>query len=297
MMVSDDPLETNPTDVLRDEPETETKPTIVVHNNVHSQTNGIVSRKVGTRSVVIVIVLVALFLAVVAWVCFPLLKSSAEDDIGSFSSIDKANNEIDDIENLATDSFSSYAQAYCVTHESADKIRNDLQDQLDDLPMEAREKIIKRAVIEGATQNNSMEVKAVRSDGRAYFFKAFWSTTYVAGWLSSEIYTTCLVVSGMDFTVAETVAESKVESKKVLIGFTPCECGYILPCSMCPVFDTVETKEPVYKRPSLTLKQQKDLANRAIAEAEELAGNLGSAPVLSKYDDTPKWANPKMLGF
>ena len=253
---------------------------------------------------IVIVLLVALsFITVVAWAYFPLPKSSAEDDIRSFISIHKANNKIDDIEDMETDSFSSYAKAYCVTLDSADKVRNALRDQLDDLPTEAREKIIKWAVIEGATHKSSMEDKVFRTgtlDGKASFFKAFWSTTYVAGLAFSEMYTTCLVVSGIDFTVAETVAEWTVETKKYLIAVKPCECGYILPCSSCPVFETVETKLPVFKRHSLSLKQQKDLhiwmADRAIAKAEELVGNLDSMsmPVLGKYDDTPKWVNPKL---
>ena len=293
----DDTPETMPTKALDVEPET--THTIVVHNNVHSTVGGTVSNKViGTRTLAIAGALVMLSMAIV-WFYIPHFKSSAQNDMRSFISFHKTNKDLAEIQDLETDSISSYAQAYCVTLDSADKVRAALRDELDQVPVEVRESVIKRAVVEGATLKSSLDNSAAKfaSEGRAYFFKAFWSTAYDRR-LTSETYTTCVVVSGVEIEIAEVVAGWHKETKKVQIGVEKCDCGYILPCSICPVFDIVTTEAPIFKRHSLTLKQQGDLhlwlAKKALFKAEELFGSFHTPAITSSEPDRKgiEWSTP-----
>ena len=163
------------------------------------------------------------------------------------------------IEDLPTEHFHRYAVANCAAAGSLEGARENLRLQLSDIPEPVRERMLQRVLVPGISQKNSIQdaTSQLTSDGQAQSYLAFWSTNYNAHSMDRQ-YETCVIVAGVTIKVAEMVAEYKHETKKVIVGSEPCHCG-IFYCEVCPVMDTQTTMTPVFKRHSLSLKQQNDL--------------------------------------
>lgn len=144
--------------------ETETKPRIVLHNKVNATNNGNTSKATRViRAIVIAFAITSVIdaVAINAPVAFGALwyglrplanEPTAEGEMRSFTAINKVSTEIQNVEDILVDGMNDFARAYCVKLDSPEKVRNALQISLEGLPSKVRETVLRRAIIEGATQ-------------------------------------------------------------------------------------------------------------------------------------------------
>lgn len=181
------------------------------------------------------IILILSFLSVV-WLAYDVFKAQnqvsldASRDLTAFVNFEKANlmqREVgtDDIENVSTDIFKMYARATCVQGENSEKVRSALYSGLDGIPDCVRDKLVNMAVAEGVSQKNSIQdtITDFQEEGKAVAYKAFWSTVY----LPSGRYESCLLATGVDLTMAETIVGWNEIPQKVQVATEPCRCGKI----------------------------------------------------------------------
>lgn len=213
-------------------------------------------------------------------------KPSPKENVRSLAAFHKMKKEPLEIKDLPIEKLHSFDHSDCVSGDSADDVREKLRQQLHELPATVREAVINRAVTEATTRTDSNAWEDAFSDidsgGRAHIYKSFFSTSYNR--FVTQKYETCFILMGVEVTIANWV----YDTKKVQIGVTPCECGYFR-CMSCPVFDTVVSNVPTFKRQSLTLKQHYDLhawmKNLVSNKAEELASSPvhSSLPTISTF--------------
>ena len=89
-----------------------------------------------------------------------------------------------------------------------------------------------------------------------------------------DTYKTCVMVTGVTFTVAEQVAAYETIEEEYQVGFN-LDCGF-WSCWKVPKYATRKTKIPVFNRRTLSLKKQKDLHTWMLQQAVESAGHLVS---------------------
>ena len=228
-------------------------------------------------------------------------------DLTSFVAHERANTFMDSvpIEEFPTDSFRRYAVATCSSAGSLEAARQNLALQLSIIPEEVGEKVLRLVLVEGISQKNSIQdaTSELGSDGQAQSFMAFWSTTYNPKSKDNKLYETCFIVAGIAIKAADIVAGYREETKEVLVGSQPCNCGYITPCESCPILTTVTTKSPLFKRHSLSLKQQDDLHRwmtlHALRAAESMLATSHSSGHLLDSDNEVGfeqlgWKKPEM---
>lgn len=208
---------------------------------------------------------------------------SPTDDLREFVRFEKAHNVVDlqQIDDLNTEAFRTYARSTCVSAPTYEKALRSLDVGLYGVPDNVRQALLAMAIQPEVTQKNSIQDS--NSDfvdsGKADAFMAFWSTVYDEN-AEEDAYKTCVMVTGVALTVAETIAEWTTKTEKVRIGSEPCQCGYVY-CEECPVFDVREVKWPVFERRSLSLRKQEELrrwmVDQAIKSAEHLVLDGNSA--------------------
>jgi len=164
-----------------------------------------------------------------------------------------------------------YARATCVQGGNSEEVISALYSGLDGIPDGVREKLVNMAVAEGVSQKFSIQdtITDFQDEGKAFSYKAFWSTVYLPG----GAYETCLLATGVDLTMAETIVGWNEIPQKVQVAIEPCRCGYLY-CALCPVFHEFTAKQPIYERRSMSLKQQKELRNWMIEKSIEAAEPL-----------------------
>ena len=224
-------------------------------------------------------------------------------DLTSFVAHERASTSMDvpTIADFPTDAFRRYAVAMCSSARSYEAARKNLNLQLSVVPEEVASKILDLVLVEGISQKNSIQdaTSELGSDGQAQSYMAFWSTTFSPK-SNDKKYETCFVLAGMAIKVADIVAGYKEETKEVVIGSEPCKCGYITACEMCPVLTKVTSKTPVFKRHSLSLKQQDELHRwmtlHALKSAESMLAT-GSSNKSADYNFLSNESVIQQLGW
>lgn len=215
-------------------------------------------------------------------------------DLSSFVAHERSITKMDSpsVEDFPTDSFRRYAVAMCYTADSFESAQKNLALQLSVVPEEISSKLLNLILVEGISQKNSIQdaTTALDSDGQAQSYMAFWSTSHNPKKSLDDdnlkLYETCFLLAGISIKVADTLAGYNEETKEVIIGSRPCNCGYIYPCEACPILSKVTTKTPIFKPHSLTLKQQDELHRwmtiHALKSAESML-STGSPSNISSY--------------
>ena len=154
--------------------------------------------------------------------------SSPKNDLKAFVLYEKAKSmdSLETIEELETEVFNAFARSACVKAETFNATRDALFSGLRGIPDNVRDDVVEMAVKEGVTQVSSLQdSKAdIVDKGKAFSFMAFWSTSYDPK-KKHHTYETCVMVTGVALTVAETVAEWTLKQEKYQIGVQPCYCG------------------------------------------------------------------------
>lgn len=191
-----------------------------------------------------------------AFLKFYMEPPSAYDELRSYTLSQSEGMKVESIAELPVDDLNSFAQSTCVEARRAEDIRAALRANLR-IPTEVRDMLISSAVVDGVSTSSTMSntTSDLASEGRAISFVAFWSTVYTEPSLGGEWYSSCLMVAGITIVVSEEVAEWVTRHDRVVTASQPCHCG-IFRCERCPVFQTRETRTPVFKRHTLTLKNQ-----------------------------------------
>mmetsp|Transcript_2977 Transcript_2977/g.9118 ORF Transcript_2977/g.9118 Transcript_2977/m.9118 type:complete len:287 (+) Transcript_2977:66-926(+) len=177
---------------------------------------------------------------------------------------------------LRVDQMKLFAQAACVQGPDLEVTRGALRKQLRGVPESVVEAIVDSALIEGVSAQNSVQntTAGIESDGRAYSYLAFWSTEYNGEHaVMAAIYSTCVMVSGVEILVGEDVAEWETSVQPRLVGYQPCHCGFVS-CAQCPIYQESTTKRPIMKRHRLTLQNQLDLHRWMVKSAVDQARYL-----------------------
>ena len=174
---------------------------------------------------------IAAFLGVALMACLLMPARQAPsptNDLREFVRYEKANNvvNIQIIDDLNTEAFRTYARSTCVEASTFEQARTALDVGLFGVPEAVRSTVVQMAVLEGVTQKNSIQDS--NSDfvnsGKADAFMAFWSTLYDPS-DERDTYKSCVMVTGVALTVAESVAEWTTKREKYQIGTEPCHCG------------------------------------------------------------------------
>mmetsp|Transcript_10129 Transcript_10129/g.18398 ORF Transcript_10129/g.18398 Transcript_10129/m.18398 type:complete len:301 (+) Transcript_10129:342-1244(+) len=185
------------------------------------------------------------------------------------------------VDQLPTDSFKMFAQAACAKQldTTIEACRQTLALQLRQLPLETRTEIIESVVIDGVTQKNSDSntVTHLADDGKASSYLAFWSTTY-SNFLGKDTYQTCIIAAEVEFQAAEVVADYQVQTTYRNHGKEACNCGYFY-CSTCPVLRPHVSKNPIFKRNSLSLAQQIEPHHWMVDRTVENIKNVFGKPI------------------
>ena len=137
------------------------------------------------------------------------------------------------------------------------------------------------------------------NNNKAHSYMAFYSTTFEPKENGMDVYRTCVMVTGVTFTVAEQIVAYEEVEDEHQVG-TKLECkGWFLPsCYNVPYYAKRRTTRPILKRSTLSLKEQKDLHNWMVNQAIESAGHLVGAGsldhseshlFLSDEDSAWKW--------
>lgn len=181
---------------------------------------------------------------------------SAYDELRSYTLSQSEGMKVESIAELPVDDLNSFAQSTCVEARRADDIRAALRANLR-IPTEVRDMLISSAVVDGVSTSSTISntTSDLASEGKAISFVAFWSTVYTEPSLGREWYSSCVMAAGITIVVSEQVAEWVTRHDRVVTGSQPCHCGRFW-CERCPVFQTRETRTPVFKRHTLTLKNQ-----------------------------------------
>ena len=168
--------------------------------------------------------------------------SIPKSDLKSFVLFEKAKqhtsshlplSEEDGMENLQTDVFKSFARTACVKAGSVDATRDALFSNLKGVPESIRKDLVEMAVQPEVTLVNSwQDTKAdTVEEGTAYSFMAFFSTAFRprrGDEDQSNRYESCIMVTGVSLTVAETVAEWSQKQERYQVGVKPCHCGTLI---------------------------------------------------------------------
>jgi len=222
--------------------------------------------------------LIRLVVLVVGWLYYKQWQTSQMPtyDMQNFIQKEKSNDiQVTNVTELPTDIFKIYSAASCLKGNSIEKLRESLRMQLDNVPESVRDRVINRALIEGISQKSSTtdSDSHLGKDGRATMFMAYWSTAYNGDetvLIGGSEYSTCILVTGIDFTLAETVVDYEETYHKELIGHQPCHCG-LFSCEKCPIYDTVVKRKPIFARHVLSIDQQHELHHWMVREAVESA--------------------------
>jgi len=158
--------------------------------------------------------------------------SDPKNDLKAFVMYERAKgtNGVEHIEELETEHFSAFARSACVQAETANATKNALRSAL----RGERKAFFEMAVKEGITQMSSLQDSKADfvERGKAYSFMAFWSTAYNPK-NKHQTYESCVMVTGVVLTVAETVAEWTMKEEKYQVGVQPCYCGkYAFHCGL-----------------------------------------------------------------
>lgn len=257
---------------------------------------------------------VACLLAVIGFLAIVLAfqwrnAQSPYSDLRSFAITEATNNDLRDIGDLTVDGMQLYAQATCVQASTAEEVRFALRRQLKSIPEEAREDIISSAVIDGQSTSNSMQNTSagIAKSGLAFSYLAYWSTAYTPSAVLTATYSSCVMATGVEIEVGEEVAEWRTTRDKILVANEPCHCGRVW-CEHCPVFETRESRTPIFKRHKLSLRNQADLhrwmVRQAVDRVSSLIGNprVGLEAVAGKRDSVSilpsiGWTAPSSSSF
>lgn len=188
-----------------------------------------------------------------------------------------------DVEDLKVDGMSDFACSVCVNNTTYEdmvsivlgrlktSVPSDVYDSLNDIVL------VKNVTHEGSFQNCT---KPLQDSGKASNFLGWWTIRYEK---SSDRYSACVVVSGVDITMADEIIDYKTKKETIHVADEPCHCGFFR-CEICPVFKIIETRSPVFKKHSITLRQHDDLKAYMMYKSVDLIKSLTYEPNISISD-------------
>jgi len=261
-----------------EESEWKSPPSVVSKESCQETAKSSPTRSTVSLGITVMGYFIGLVVLVVGWLYNKQWKTSQMPtyDMQTFIQKEKSNEiQVTDVTELPTDVFKIYSAASCLEGNSIEKLRESLRMQLDNVPESVRDRVINRALIEGISQKSSTtdSDSHLGKDGRATMFMAYWSTAYNGDetvLIGGSEYSTCILVTGVEFTLAETVVDHEETYHKQLIGHEPCHCGWRT-CEKCPIYDTVVKRKPIFAPHVLTIDQQHRLHRWMVRQAVESA--------------------------
>eukprot|EP01024_Parvocaulis_polyphysoides_P035317 TRINITY_DN31284_c1_g1_i2.p1 TRINITY_DN31284_c1_g1~~TRINITY_DN31284_c1_g1_i2.p1 ORF type:complete len:517 (+),score=86.96 TRINITY_DN31284_c1_g1_i2:96-1646(+) len=186
------------------------------------------------------------------------------------------------LEKLPVEQMHFFASAACV-HGDFQQVSVALEKQLKSAPKQVREDILDQALIEGVSVQNSRQDAAVdvENQGKAHAYLAFYSTQHIPSALAEPQYSSCVMVAGMEFSVAEELASWEVQTDYKNLGYEDCDCG-VFSCRKCPIIKEITTKRPVFKRHQLTFldhkKLHQEMQRLAVQKSKDLTSGTSIGP-------------------
>lgn len=204
------------------------------------------------------------------------MKRFAYEKAGSFYNVDIPS----DITELKVDGMSHFSCAVCVKRVDYDKMVTIISNRLKtSIPVDVYDSLtdsifLKNVTYEGSFQNCT---KPLQETGRASNFVGWWNVRFDS---SEDLYSACIIVSGIDITMADIIVDYHVVKETTLLALEPCHCGFFY-CEKCPVFKTLETRSPIFKKHRISLKQHNELKDYMMYKSLELIGGLSYEPNIS----------------
>lgn len=184
------------------------------------------------------------------------------------------------ITDLELDSVILFRKYTCLEGSNITELRETLVSQLSEVPNKVSRKLSKLALPGNMTLKTAGREGGtdINGNGRAYFTVYDIATRYRPGF-----YSTCVLVSGVELEVADSIIGWQNESYTDIIGHEPCHCGW-LRCETCPIFRTRFVSTPIIKKYALSLASHNDIFNFISNAAVELVPI--ASPTVAPMDDT-----------
>ena len=179
----------------------------------------------------------------------------------------------DNIEELKVDGMSDFACSVCVNDTSFDEMVSVILGRLkSSIPTDVYDTLKDSLLVENMTYEGSFQncTKSLQDTGRANNFLGWWTVRHNK---HSNRYSACVVISGIDITMSEDIIDYSIKKETIHITNEPCHCGFFR-CQSCPVFKTIETRIPIFKRHSITLKQHDNLKAYMMYKSTDLIKSL-----------------------
>lgn len=157
---------------------------------------------------------------------------------------------------LMVKEFNHFSRVACIKSDSFIDSRNTMYKQLISIPHSIKKQVIDAAIVENISSFNIgyNTNKALHSNKQSIAYFVWWDTQYTY----PTTYSSCILISGISFLMADLISGYNHVQKTVLIGYKPCKCGYIY-CEKCPVYKQKMTQHPVYKKFYLSLEEHDKL--------------------------------------
>eukprot|EP01025_Chloroclados_australasicus_P037504 TRINITY_DN3829_c0_g2_i3.p1 TRINITY_DN3829_c0_g2~~TRINITY_DN3829_c0_g2_i3.p1 ORF type:complete len:385 (-),score=54.05 TRINITY_DN3829_c0_g2_i3:1047-2201(-) len=197
-----------------------------------------------------------------------------------------------DIGDVPIEQMKIFSSAACVQGEFQ-AVQKALDKQLGNVPKDVRETVIDQCLVEGVSVQNSRQdaTMDVETGAKAHAYLTFWSTEYINSPISQPEYSSCVMVTGIELSVAEELAGWEVSTDYKTVGYEDCHCR-LFGCKKCPIIKEITSKKPIFKRHQITLNEHKQLhkemVGMAVQQVKDLSGRKGEL-------DKPWWSMVPML--
>lgn len=173
-----------------------------------------------------------------------------------------------EIQDILIEGMDHFVGVSCLKGDDFEVLQEALYNQLKSIPEAVRIEVVNSALIKGTSVLNVVQnsSKPLQTDGRASAYLGWWSTRFT----EPSHYETCVMVSGISFTAAETLTGYIEEKRTEKIGIQPCNCGFLY-CEKCPLVVERIYSMPVYKRHAISLKDHALLHQYMVKTATDMA--------------------------
>lgn len=189
----------------------------------------------------------------------------------------------DNIKELMVDGMSDFACSVCVNNTDYDTMNDIISSRLkSSVPIDVYESLkdsilMPKVTYEGSFQNCT---KPLQNTGRASNFYGWWNVKYFD---QIDQYSACVIVSGVEIAMTDIIVDYNIKKETLKVGDEPCHCGYFR-CEKCPIFKTIETKTPVFKKNAITINQHDHLRDYMMYKSMELIRDLKYEPPMALSD-------------
>jgi hypothetical protein len=177
------------------------------------------------------------------------------------------------IDSLKIGGMADFGSHFCLNNTSYETLSHVVETRLKgSLPYEIYDWIRESILIKNVTQAMAFEncTKSLQDTGKAVHIVGWWTVSHD---YETNLYTSCILFSGVIITLPEIVVDYKVEKNTQQIATEPCHCGWFY-CQTCPVLRTTETKTPVYKKHNISIKQHDALKSYMTVKASVMVDKL-----------------------